>query len=214
MLGDRPEGAENTDHITDSLAIRMQLYIAVKNVVEGWRISQIESAKRLGVSRSVLNRILTGNSRRASIDLLVEMLLRARCDVSIIVKEGGVNGVEVVSCLDNTSSKGWVFDAAAGTLTGHGSGMLQLTTREAAILNVFMRNPRTLLSRTDLAALSGSSCITDRLRSIDVLISRLKSKLREIDTREIIKSERGKGYRFLGGAGFLSLGEAHHAVRD
>ena len=186
--------------------IRTQLYLAVRAVVEEWRISQAESAKRLGVSRSVLNRIMTNNYRRASIDLLVEMVLNAGLDVSLIIKDTAESGVDVLSPHDKASSKGWTFDASAGTLARQGTSDLKLTPREAAILSVLMRNPRTFLSRNELTDLSGTPCVSESPRSVDVLISRLKSKLRAIDTREMIKSERGKGYMFLGGAGFLSLG--------
>lgn len=88
------------------------------------------------------------------------------------------------------------LNKASVTLAGH---PLELTTMEFEMLCLFMQNPGVTLSREQ---------VVDKLRgiewdsidrTIDVLISRLRSKLKEdVKNPKFLKTIWGSGYRFVG----------------
>lgn len=70
----------------------------------------------------------------------------------------------------------------------------RLSASEADLLALFLRNPRTVLSRTELlACYPGGAEASDRsLRAIDVLVSRLRAELGS--PMQVIVTLRGRGY--------------------
>lgn len=85
----------------------------------------------------------------------------------------------------------------AETLTlSLGGQQTELTAMEADALQLLMNNPGKVFSRDDLLnALKGID--TDIFsRSIDILISRIRSKIKLLTSQQVIYTLRGKGYRF------------------
>jgi predicted XRE-type DNA-binding protein len=69
-LMDTPEEAAN-------MTMRSDLLIALQGVVEGWKISQAEAAKRLGITQPRLNDLLRGRINNFSLDALINLAPRA-----------------------------------------------------------------------------------------------------------------------------------------
>jgi DNA-binding response OmpR family regulator len=81
-----------------------------------------------------------------------------------------------------------------------GGRPLELTAAEFALLGLFLRNPRTALTRDRIMEATRGLDWEAFDRSVDVLVSRLRQKLGD-DPRQptFIKTVRGHGYRFIGG---------------
>lgn len=79
-LADTPEEALN-------LTMRSDLMTSIEKVVEGWRVSQGEAAKRLGISRPRLNDLLRGKMSKFSLDMLAMLATRAGLKVQLSVKK-------------------------------------------------------------------------------------------------------------------------------
>jgi len=94
-----------------------------------------------------------------------------------------------------------VIDIGGHSATHHGKP-LQLTTTEFEILSLFATNPGKVLSRDDLMEKLRGMDWDAFNRSIDIAISRLRSKLGD-DSRDprYIKTVWRKGYMFLGKTG-------------
>lgn len=94
--------------------------------------------------------------------------------------------------------KAFVLKEAEQTIV-HNNTPLSLTRAEYDILSLFLRNPHQTLSREFLShhsdAISGESSV----RTIDVIISRLRQKIeKNPQAPRYIHSVRGSGYRFSG----------------
>jgi DNA-binding response OmpR family regulator len=77
---------------------------------------------------------------------------------------------------------------------------LDLTAAEFALLALFVRNPRSALTRERIMEATRGLDWEAFDRSIDVLVSRLRQKLGDDPRRPtFIKTVRGHGYRFIGG---------------
>jgi DNA-binding response OmpR family regulator len=89
------------------------------------------------------------------------------------------------------------WDAHVARLHGR---PLDLTAAEFALLGLFVRNPRSALTRDRIMEATRGLDWEAFDRSIDVLVSRLRQKLGD-DPRNpaFIKTVRGHGYRFIGG---------------
>ena len=90
---------------------------------------------------------------------------------------------------------GWRFNLGNNTLQGSDGEEHVLSTAEADLLRVFVRNPNRILQREQLM---GKRDLQPTDRSIDVRISRLRRKL-EPDQQNpaLIKTVYGAGYLFL-----------------
>ena len=90
---------------------------------------------------------------------------------------------------------GWRFNLGNNTLQGSDGEEHVLSTAEADLLRVFVRNPNRILQREQLM---GKRDLQPTDRSIDVRISRLRRKL-EPDPQNpaLIKTVYGAGYLFL-----------------
>jgi two-component system OmpR family response regulator len=89
----------------------------------------------------------------------------------------------------------WKFNLANNTLTSKDLAEIVLSTGEAEILKVFVRNPNRILQRESLI---GQRDLGPSDRSVDIRISRLRKKLEtDAKSQEIIKTVYGSGYLFL-----------------
>jgi two-component system OmpR family response regulator len=76
-----------------------------------------------------------------------------------------------------------------------GEEEIELTTREVAILEAFMRRPGRIISRYDLLELAWDRDIEPRSNVVDVAVRRLRDKVDRPFGVESIETIRGAGYR-------------------
>jgi len=90
---------------------------------------------------------------------------------------------------------GWRLDTAARHLLDADGVAVSLSGAEYRLLTVFLAHPQRVLNRDQLLELTQGREAEPFDRSIDLLVSRLRQRLRE-DAREprIIKTQRGEGY--------------------
>jgi len=89
----------------------------------------------------------------------------------------------------------WKFNLANNTLTAADRTEIVLSTAEAELLKVFVKNPNRILQRERLI---GHRDLSPNDRSVDIRISRLRKKLEtDAKAQEIIKTVYGSGYLFL-----------------
>lgn len=89
----------------------------------------------------------------------------------------------------------WKFNLANNTLSSHGHEEILLSTAEAELLKIFVKNPNRILQRERLV---GHRDLAPTDRSVDIRISRLRKKLEtDAKSQEIIKTVYGSGYLFL-----------------
>ena len=69
--------------------------------------------------------------------------------------------------------------------------LINLTNKEAMILNYLGKNLNSPISRLDIAE---NLKITENLRNVDVFIARLRKKIENTDGSSFLKTVRGKGY--------------------
>jgi len=90
---------------------------------------------------------------------------------------------------------GWVLQTLTRRLTSPSGEVVALTAAEFNLLQTFLRSPQRLLSREQLMARARHREGEPVLRSIDLLVSRLRHKLSCDDACEpLIKTVRGQGY--------------------
>ncbi len=93
----------------------------------------------------------------------------------------------------------WRFDAGLQNLTDIKGNALILTVLESRLLQVLIDNVGDTLTRNTLHRLVFSDKIYKSSRRIDVLVGRLRRRLKIDDARsDLIKSIRGVGYKFTG----------------
>ena len=90
---------------------------------------------------------------------------------------------------------GWRLDTTARHLVDADGVVVPLSGAEYRLLLVLLEHPRRVLSRDQLLELTQGREAEAFDRSIDLLVSRLRQRLRE-DAREprILKTQRGEGY--------------------
>jgi DNA-binding response OmpR family regulator len=90
---------------------------------------------------------------------------------------------------------GWELDMRARSLTAPGGEVVKITCAEFNLLTAFLRAPQQVLTREQLIAASRVHRDEVYDRSIDVMILRLRRKLRAAPGGSgIIRTERGAGY--------------------
>ncbi len=91
----------------------------------------------------------------------------------------------------------WVLHRHERRLTSPTGLVVPLSNAEFRLLCTFLSRPRRLLSRDQLMEQARGRAMDAFERSIDLLVSRLRQKLRESpDAPSIIKTVRGAGYMF------------------
>jgi two-component system, OmpR family, response regulator len=93
--------------------------------------------------------------------------------------------------------RGWRLDLEQRELYSPETRPVKLTTREFELLAALARRPGRVLSRDQILDIVANRCWTPYDRSIDVLIGKLRRKIRD-DARatRLIKTVRGVGYVF------------------
>jgi len=82
--------------------------------------------------------------------------------------------------------------------TAHLNGEpLDLTRREFALLEIFMQNPKRILTRTLISEKIWASRYEGEANLLDVYMSRLRAKLEKGQEKPIFKTIRGVGYQLL-----------------
>lgn len=90
----------------------------------------------------------------------------------------------------------WVLDRDNRTLTLDDGRTADLTRAEFDLLCLLSERPGRIMTREVLADMMGSGPGADKLRKIDVLISRIRKKLAPGVDGKVIETCRGYGYRF------------------
>jgi len=91
--------------------------------------------------------------------------------------------------------EGWELDAGRRTLACPKGVLQELTSTEIDLLVIFAKNPQVALSREVIIERLGKRSDSAAVRTIDVLVSKLRRKL-EREGNDIIKTVRGAGYVF------------------
>ena len=86
------------------------------------------------------------------------------------------------------------LDLVSHTVTCNGEKVL-LTSREFALLELFLQNPNRLLTRTFIAEKVWEASYDLETNLIDVYVRRLRKKLEMSPGRPLIKTVRGSGYQ-------------------
>ena len=71
------DALEDTPTEAENMKLRSRLTIAISEAVVAWDVTQIEAARRLGVTQPRLNDLLRGRIGKFSLDALVELAARA-----------------------------------------------------------------------------------------------------------------------------------------
>ena len=95
----------------------------------------------------------------------------------------------------NLRFAGWTLDVATRNITAEDGLVVPLSGAEYRLLRVFLDHPQNVLAREQLLELANGREAILFDRSIDVLVGRLRKRLRD-DSREpvLIKTVRGEGY--------------------
>lgn len=95
----------------------------------------------------------------------------------------------------------WRVDWKTRSLIDPSKQAQPLSAAEARVLAALLKNPGKVLSREHLIELTRTSEFKMLERSVDLMISRLRAKLRQPpDGNQFIRTVRGEGYRFTGGS--------------
>ena len=65
------DALENSPAEAANMKARSELMIAIRGVVDGWKLTQAEGAKRLGVTQPRMNDLLRGKIDKFSLDALM-----------------------------------------------------------------------------------------------------------------------------------------------
>ena len=88
------------------------------------------------------------------------------------------------------------LDLLARTATSHGK-LVDLTSREFALVELFLQNPGRVLTRTFIAERVWQASYDLETNLIDVYVRRLRQKLEGPDQKPLIKTVRGSGYQLI-----------------
>lgn len=71
------DAIEDTPEAAANMKLRSAMMIGLKAEIGAWGLTQVQAAKRLGVTQPRLNDLLRGRISRFSLDALVELSTRA-----------------------------------------------------------------------------------------------------------------------------------------
>ena len=81
------DAIEDSPAVAENMRLRSELMIAVRGVVDAWKVTQAEAARRLDLTQPRLNDLLRGRLSRFSLDALVEIAGRAGLAVRLDVRD-------------------------------------------------------------------------------------------------------------------------------
>jgi len=68
-----------------NMKLRSNLVIAVREMVETWKVTQAEAAKRLGITQPRMNDLMRGRIDKFSLDALMKLAVQAGLSVHVKV---------------------------------------------------------------------------------------------------------------------------------
>jgi predicted XRE-type DNA-binding protein len=77
------DALEDTQAEAANMTMRSNLLIAIEQKVRGWNITQIEGARRLGITQPRLNDLLRGRVHNFSLDTLINLASQAGLSVRL-----------------------------------------------------------------------------------------------------------------------------------
>lgn len=77
------DALEDTQAEAANMTMRSNLLIAIEQKVRGWNITQIEAARRLGITQPRLNDLLRGRVHNFSLDTLINLARQAGLSVRL-----------------------------------------------------------------------------------------------------------------------------------
>lgn len=80
------DALEDTAAEAANMRARSELMIALRTRIEGWKVSQTEAARRLGLTQPRLNDLMRGRIDKFSLDALVNVAGRARLTVRLQIR--------------------------------------------------------------------------------------------------------------------------------
>lgn len=135
---------------------------------------------------------------------LREVLARVRAvlrryDGSITLPGSAAHATSAVAPLgDRFGFEGWTLDIAKRELKSDDGEVVELTTAEFNMLEIFVNRPARVLSRDNIMDLLKGHDWSPLDRSIDSLLVRVRRKVEpNPDTPRLIKTVRGIGYVFV-----------------
>lgn len=81
------DALEDTPEEAARMTVLSGLMIAVEQQVRGWKVTQAEAARRLGITQPRVNDLLKGKIDKFSIDALLALATKAGLKVSLDIKE-------------------------------------------------------------------------------------------------------------------------------
>jgi predicted XRE-type DNA-binding protein len=72
--------------VAENLRMRSHAMIALRDIIEGRKLTQARAAKLLGVSQPRISALMNGHIEKFSLDALVEMLSRAGYTVRLSIQ--------------------------------------------------------------------------------------------------------------------------------
>ncbi len=102
--------------------------------------------------------------------------------------------------LEPTVVPAWYFDSKLSVMRTPKNATISLTTHECIVMRLLFAVPGNIVPRTEVFAALGHPDDEYSYKRLDVLLSRLRSKIRTIDPEaELpVRARRGMGYAFLG----------------
>lgn len=92
---------------------------------------------------------------------------------------------------------GFIADPETRRVVRIDGSEISLTAAEFSLLLAFLERPGKMLSRDYLLDITKGRDASPFDRSIDVLVSRLRRKLNDIDKQQLLKTQRNGGYQFV-----------------
>jgi predicted XRE-type DNA-binding protein len=77
------DALEDSPEMAASMKARSSLMMSLVKVIEGWKLTQADAAKRLGITQPRLNDLLRGRIEKFSLDALFDLSTRAQCQVQV-----------------------------------------------------------------------------------------------------------------------------------
>jgi predicted XRE-type DNA-binding protein len=81
------DAIEDTPALASSMKARADVMIAIQKVVDGWKLTQSDAAKKLSITQPRLNDLLRGRIQKFSLEALMDLANAAGLIVKVNVKK-------------------------------------------------------------------------------------------------------------------------------
>lgn len=96
---------------------------------------------------------------------------------------------------------GHTFNLVERSLRSPSGDLTRLSWTDCALLKVFLDHPRQIMTRPQIARLTGGAATNAAIRNVDIQVSRLRQRLEACGSPELIHTVRRIGYLFEAGVG-------------